>query len=70
MVRGLNSSKPEEMEWLAEFAKDFRRRFLTLLSYKFREFGSVTALSMLEAVNAGIPRPVHEEDGEEGARGV
>ena len=33
---------------------DFRRRFLSLLSYKFREFGSVTALSILEAANAGI----------------
>jgi tRNA(Met) C34 N-acetyltransferase TmcA len=32
---------------------DFRRRFLSLLSYKFREFGSVTALSILEAANAG-----------------
>jgi hypothetical protein len=33
---------------------DFRRRFLSLLSYKFREFGSVTALSILEAVNTGL----------------
>jgi hypothetical protein len=33
---------------------DFRRRFLTLLSFKFREFGSVTALSVLEAANAGL----------------
>jgi N-acetyltransferase 10 len=33
---------------------DFRRRFLTLLSYKFREFGSVTALSVLEAANVGV----------------
>ncbi|TEB27752.1 DUF699-domain-containing protein [Coprinellus micaceus] len=56
MVRGLNSSKPGDLDWLNEFAKDFRRRFLTLLSYKFREFGSVTALSVLEAVNAGIPK--------------
>ena len=32
---------------------DFRRRFLTLLSYNFREFGSVTALSVIEAANAG-----------------
>ncbi|KAJ2913890.1 hypothetical protein MD484_g6524, partial [Candolleomyces efflorescens] len=54
MVRGLNSSLPGELGWLSEFAKDFRRRFLTLLSYKFREFGSVTALSVLEAVNAGV----------------
>ena len=34
---------------------DFRRRFLTLLTFKFREFGSVTALSVLEAAAAGIP---------------
>ncbi|KDR80752.1 hypothetical protein GALMADRAFT_222352 [Galerina marginata CBS 339.88] len=54
MVRGLNSSVESEMGWLHEFAKDFRRRFLTLLSYKFREFGSVTSLSVLEAANAGI----------------
>ncbi|KAF8651842.1 hypothetical protein AX16_004642 [Volvariella volvacea WC 439] len=54
MVRGLNSSTDEELEWLGEFAKDFRRRFLSLLSYKFREFGSVTALSILEAANAGL----------------
>ncbi|KAG6813649.1 hypothetical protein H0H92_008886 [Tricholoma furcatifolium] len=54
MVRGLNSSTESELEWLGEFAKDFRRRFLSLLSFKFREFGSVTALSVLEAVNAGL----------------
>ncbi|TFK22700.1 DUF699-domain-containing protein [Coprinopsis marcescibilis] len=54
MVRGLNSSAQGDLEWLKEFAKDFRRRFLTLLSFKFREFGSVTALSVLEAVNSGI----------------
>ena len=35
---------------------DFRRRFISLLSYKFREFGSVTALSILEAVNVGVPK--------------
>ena len=39
---------------------DFRRRFLSLLSYKFREFGSVTALSILEAANMGIK----DEDGD------
>lgn len=41
-------------------ALDFRRRFLSLLSYKFREFGSVTALSILEAANMGIK----DEDGD------
>ncbi|EGN93865.1 hypothetical protein SERLA73DRAFT_115315 [Serpula lacrymans var. lacrymans S7.3] len=54
MVRGLNSSSEGELEWMGEFAKDFRRRFLSLLSFKFREFGSVTALSVLEAANAGL----------------
>ncbi|KAJ7053920.1 GNAT acetyltransferase 2-domain-containing protein [Mycena amicta] len=53
MVRGLNSTA-DSQEWLGEFAKDFRRRFVSLLSYKFREFGSITALSILEAVNTGL----------------
>ncbi|KAH8104752.1 GNAT acetyltransferase 2-domain-containing protein [Cristinia sonorae] len=56
MVRGLNSSTESELEWLSEFAKDFRRRFLSLLSFKFREFGSVTSLSILEAANAGLKK--------------
>lgn len=54
MVRGLNTSTNSELEWLGEFAKDFRRRFLSLLSFKFREFGSVTSLSILEAANNGV----------------
>ncbi|PSS34190.1 hypothetical protein PHLCEN_2v1757, partial [Hermanssonia centrifuga] len=56
MVRGLNSSIDDEVQWLGEFAKDFRRRFLSLLSFKFREFGSVTALSVLEAANTGLKK--------------
>ncbi|KAG6853377.1 hypothetical protein C0991_004936 [Blastosporella zonata] len=56
MVRGLNSSSDSGLEWLGEFAKDFRKRFLSLLSFKFREFGSVTALSVLEAVNSGLKK--------------
>ncbi|PIL22780.1 hypothetical protein GSI_15475 [Ganoderma sinense ZZ0214-1] len=56
MVRGLNSSTESELEWLGEFAKDFRRRFLNLLSFKFREFGSVTALSVLEAANTAVKK--------------
>ncbi|KAK2459458.1 hypothetical protein APHAL10511_008518 [Amanita phalloides] len=67
MVRGLNSSAEGELEWLAEFAKDFRRRFLTLLSYKFREFGSVTALSILEAANTGAKKSDHDTSKELGA---
>ena len=32
---------------------DFRKRFISLLSYKFREFASITALSVLEAATSG-----------------
>ncbi|KAJ3717581.1 GNAT acetyltransferase 2-domain-containing protein [Lentinula guzmanii] len=52
MVRGLNSSTEIEMEWLGEFAADFRTRLITLLSFpKFSDFGSVLGLSILEAIN-------------------
>ncbi|KAF8509990.1 GNAT acetyltransferase 2-domain-containing protein [Hysterangium stoloniferum] len=54
MVRGIGEAHGDNVEWLGEFSKDFRRRFLTLLSFKFREFGSVTALSIIEAINAGV----------------
>ncbi|KAF8074167.1 GNAT acetyltransferase 2-domain-containing protein [Lyophyllum atratum] len=60
MVRGLNSSVESDLKWLQEFAKDFRKRFLSLLSFKFREFGSVTSLSVLEAANAGLK--AHDAD--------
>ncbi|RKP27939.1 putative nucleolar ATPase Kre33, partial [Syncephalis pseudoplumigaleata] len=39
--------------WLAEFSADFRRRFLTLLSYQFRDFHASLALSIMEAADAG-----------------
>ena len=45
---------------------DFRRRFVTLLSYKFREFGSVMALSVLEAANQGVKKL--DEDPSRGER--
>jgi hypothetical protein len=32
---------------------DFRTRFISLLSYRFREFGSILGLQVLEAVNGG-----------------
>ncbi|KAI0247454.1 GNAT acetyltransferase 2-domain-containing protein [Lactifluus subvellereus] len=54
MVRGLQSSMGDDLGWLGEFSKDFRRRFLRLLSFKFREINSVTGLSVLEAANAGV----------------
>ena len=43
---------------------DFRRRFLTLLSFKFREFNSIMGLSVLEAANVGVR--YLEPDGKQG----
>ncbi|BGP27878.1 nucleolus protein [Rhodotorula toruloides] len=52
MIRGLNKNMDEASRWLGAFSNDFRKRFITLLSFKFREFGSITALSILEAASA------------------
>ncbi|KAG8874859.1 hypothetical protein FRC20_004973 [Serendipita sp. 405] len=55
MVRGVGygegPGKSPNIDWLTEFAKDFRSRFLSLLSFRFREFGSILGLQVLEAVN-------------------
>jgi len=42
-----------DASWLGAFAKDFRRRFLTLLSYQFREFPCIPSLSIMESASAG-----------------
>jgi N-acetyltransferase 10 len=49
MIRPLENSN-EGKEWLGAFSRDFDRRFLELLSYEFREFSSVLALSLDEYV--------------------
>ncbi|KAL1585829.1 RNA cytidine acetyltransferase [Cladosporium halotolerans] len=48
------SSASSDPAWLGAYAKDFHKRFLTLLSYQFRSFGSVQALAIDESANAGI----------------
>ena len=60
MARGVRQ-RYEALSEFCHFTKratspDFRRRFLSLLSFKFRDFGSVTALSVLEAANAGVKK--------------
>ncbi|PWN52856.1 DUF699-domain-containing protein [Violaceomyces palustris] len=40
--------------WLGALATDFRRRFISLLSFRFREFSSITALNVLEAASNGV----------------
>ena len=53
MLRTL-STGVNDSAWLGAFARDFHKRFLSLLSYQFRSFPSVLALSIDESANAGI----------------
>lgn len=53
MLKTLDSTVAGSQAWLSAFAQDFRRRFLSLLSYKFREFDASMALSIIEGANAG-----------------
>lgn len=56
MLKTLNSHDHAQVaqssNWLAAFSQDFRKRFLSLLSYKFREFEASLALSVIEAASA------------------
>ncbi|KAK4232017.1 hypothetical protein QBC38DRAFT_506406 [Podospora fimiseda] len=51
MLRPLQDGN--DSTWLGAFAGDFHRRFMSLLSYKFREFPSILALTIEESANAG-----------------
>lgn len=52
MLKELNTEEaPEQGQWLSAFWKDFRRRFLSLLSYQFSGFGPSMALNILQNKN-------------------
>ena len=54
MIRTLsNSDSTADNAWLGAFARDFHKRFLSLLSYQFRAFPSILALSIIESANVG-----------------
>lgn len=52
MLRTL-STGANDRTWLAAYTRDFHNRFLSLLSYQFRVFPSILALSINESANAG-----------------
>ncbi|KAK5172368.1 N-acetyltransferase 10 [Saxophila tyrrhenica] len=55
MLRTLdNEAGTSDPAWLGAYAKDFHRRFLSLLSYQFRQFGSVQALAIDESAHMGV----------------
>uniref|UniRef100_A0A8D0B9M4 RNA cytidine acetyltransferase n=1 Tax=Salvator merianae TaxID=96440 RepID=A0A8D0B9M4_SALMN len=52
MLKSLNEEEESEQEnWLTAFWKDFRRRFLALLSYQFSTFSPSLALNILQNRN-------------------
>lgn len=54
MIRTLTHNNGDtDNAWLGAYARDFHKRFLSLLSYQFRTFPSVLALSIIESTNAG-----------------
>ena len=54
MIRTLSSSSGNtDNAWLGAYARDFHKRFLALLSFQFRAFPSILALSIIESANAG-----------------
>ena len=42
-----------EFKWLAAYARDFHKRFLSLLSYDFQKFTAVEALNVIESAKKG-----------------
>ncbi|KKA30179.1 hypothetical protein TD95_001178 [Thielaviopsis punctulata] len=51
MLRPLENSV--DRSWLGAFARDFHKRFLSLLSFQFSSFPAITALSINESAAAG-----------------
>ena len=53
MLCTLSANSANDPAWLGAFAKDFQKRFHTLLGYQFRGFTSVLALSIDESAGSG-----------------
>ncbi|KAG8928556.1 hypothetical protein FRC02_006740 [Tulasnella sp. 418] len=52
MLKSLAAREGSPVDGFEEFVKDFRRRFLSLLGFSFREFPSSMALSVAESVKS------------------
>uniref|UniRef100_A0A8B9FYS5 RNA cytidine acetyltransferase n=1 Tax=Amazona collaria TaxID=241587 RepID=A0A8B9FYS5_9PSIT len=60
MLKTLNEEDTEQEPWLTAFWKDFRRRFLSLLSYQFSTFSPSLALNILQ--NKNIKQQPHRAE--------
>ncbi|KAK7152251.1 hypothetical protein R3I94_008545 [Phoxinus phoxinus] len=58
MLKELNAEEStEQNQWLSAFWKDFRRRFLSLLSFQFSKFNPTLALNILQNKSAKDDSP-------------
>ncbi|KAJ5824615.1 hypothetical protein N7447_006955 [Penicillium robsamsonii] len=55
MVRTLSTGETDDA-WLSAYARDFHKRFLSLMSYQFGQFPSVLSLSICESANSGAKK--------------
>jgi N-acetyltransferase 10 len=68
MLRSLETTNSDG-SWVAAFAKDFQKRYFSLLSYQFRTFSPITALTIDESASAGsnldadlAPKPLRKAE--------
>jgi N-acetyltransferase 10 len=54
MLRTLSPTEKNPSPWLSAYVTDFHKRFLSLLSYQFRTFPSILALSLNESCTRAI----------------
>ena len=47
LLKSIKKDEDNEKDWLMHFSKDFKRRFISLLSSSFRTFPSALGLSVL-----------------------
>ncbi|RCI00572.1 killer toxin resistant protein, partial [Rhizopus stolonifer] len=61
MIKALTDTEDSRVAnaaWLDAFARDFSKRFLNLLSFNFRDFTAVNALSIIDAAKQGQDKEV------------
>lgn len=54
MLKTVKSNTPEKSTWLSSFSMDFKKRFLELLGFQFRQFSPIVVLSIVDAVMSHI----------------
>eukprot|EP00163_Fabomonas_tropica_P026614 TRINITY_DN4953_c0_g1_i1.p1 TRINITY_DN4953_c0_g1~~TRINITY_DN4953_c0_g1_i1.p1 ORF type:complete len:1080 (+),score=290.07 TRINITY_DN4953_c0_g1_i1:115-3354(+) len=62
LSRGEGEDFTVDSSWLHAFSRDFRSRFLTLLSYHFRHFNGALVLDILRSINDSAKKDKRAQD--------